>query len=369
MNTGSWDLDDLKQPPKKAWLESGGPVKALTYSGEPYRGKPTSIFAYYATPESVGQDGVPAMVLVHGGGGAAFEVWAKMWAERGYAALAMDLSGRDGQGERMEDGGPEQDEKSKFHDIALGVEEAWPYYTAAAVMRGVSMLASMPEVDEERIGITGISWGGYLTSLVIGLDDRLGCAVPVYGCGFLHNNSAWMPTFAGMPTDDRNLWVEIFDPSAYLSQAQMPILWINGTNDFAYPLDSYQLSYREPGSPRKLCVTVRMPHGHEPGWAPKEIGSCFKGGAAMPSISNLTKDGQSVSASFESAKPIVSAELCYTCDDAGWSEKHWESMVAAVESDRVTARLPQELPLAYFLTITDAEGMTISTEHEMGVGG
>ena len=44
----------------------------------------------------------------------------------------------------------------------------------------------------------------------------------------------------------------------------MPILWVNGTNDFAYPMDSWQKSYRLPASPRTLCLRIRMPHGHGP---------------------------------------------------------------------------------------------------------
>ena len=54
----------------------------------------------------------------------------------------------------------------------------------ADVIRGVSLLASLPDVDSKRLGITGISWGGYLTCIVASLDDRLRVAVPVYGCGF-----------------------------------------------------------------------------------------------------------------------------------------------------------------------------------------
>src|SRR5262249_55644912 len=50
------------------------------------------------------------------------------------------------------------------------------------VSRCVSLLGRLPEVDPDRIGVTGISWGGYLTGLVAGLDDRLKAAVPVYGC-------------------------------------------------------------------------------------------------------------------------------------------------------------------------------------------
>lgn len=37
---------------------------------------------------------VPGMVLVHGGGGTAFEDWVQLWVQRGYAAIAMDTCGQ-----------------------------------------------------------------------------------------------------------------------------------------------------------------------------------------------------------------------------------------------------------------------------------
>ena len=34
-----------------------------------------------------------AMVLVHGGGGTAFDAWVRAWVKAGYAAIAMDTCG------------------------------------------------------------------------------------------------------------------------------------------------------------------------------------------------------------------------------------------------------------------------------------
>jgi len=59
----------------------------------------------------------------------------------------------------------------------------WPYQAVAAVIRGHSLLASLPEVDSRSIAICGLSWGGYLTCITIGIDHRFKCAVSIYGCG------------------------------------------------------------------------------------------------------------------------------------------------------------------------------------------
>jgi dipeptidyl aminopeptidase/acylaminoacyl peptidase len=104
---GPWDLEDLRKPPKVTWVDKEGTLRQLYYESEPYKGKATRVFAYYAQPEKV--DGkLPAMVLVHGGGGKAFAEWAQLWAKRGYVALAMDLAGHGPDGARRADGGPEQ---------------------------------------------------------------------------------------------------------------------------------------------------------------------------------------------------------------------------------------------------------------------
>ncbi len=45
-------------------------------------------------------------------------------------------------------------------------------------MRGIDYLQSRPEVDPERIGCTGNSGGGTLTSYLMALDQRIKCAAP-----------------------------------------------------------------------------------------------------------------------------------------------------------------------------------------------
>ncbi|MCC6356330.1 MAG: dipeptidyl aminopeptidase, partial [Verrucomicrobiae bacterium] len=68
-------------------------MRAIFYDALPYEGSPTRVFAYLAVPEVSAGKKLPAMVLVHGGGGTAFHEWAKIWYDKGYAAIAMDLEG------------------------------------------------------------------------------------------------------------------------------------------------------------------------------------------------------------------------------------------------------------------------------------
>jgi len=355
-------LPDWRRTPEAEWVDHA----SVLYQGEPYRGKATRIFAYCGVPDHRPGD-VPGMVLVHGGGGTAFPQWVKMWNERGYAAIAMDLSGRGAGGERLPDGGPEQGHEEKFGAMGEGLEEMWSYHAVAAVARGLSLLASLPGVDPDRIGVTGISWGGYVTCMVAGIDDRIRAAIPVYGCGFLHHNSCWLEEFERLPGAHRAAWIEHFDPSTHLPNASMPMLWVNGTNDFAYPMDSYQESYRATPRDTTLCIKVGMDHGHEPGWAPDEIGLFadlhLRDGEEFPAIgATRVEEGRAV-ARWSSARPIASAGLHVTSDAAPWPERVWESTPATVTDGVVHASLPDSRPVVAYLTIEDDRGVTVSSEH------
>lgn len=366
---GPWNLAELKQVPPAEWGATEGLLQQVYYQGEPRDGKPTRIFAYFARPAE-GQGPFPAMVLVHGGGGTAFPEWATLWAQRGYCAIAMDLGGCGPNRQPLADGMPGQGDEAKFRDFAQAEAcDMWSYHAVAAVIRAHSLLASRPEVDPRRIGITGISWGGYLTCLVSGLDDRLAVSVPVYGCGFLHENSAWLPRFAAMSAEQRDRWVENFDPARYLPGVGCPILFMNGTNDFAYPLDSYQKSYGAVPGRVDLCIRARMPHGHAEGWNPVEIGlfvdSFLAQGKPLPKVSAMSvEDGKRVSAKVESAVPLVRGELLYTSDTGSWQKREWKTMEASLADGAVCADLPSERPLVFFLNVIDDRGAVVSTRHQ-----
>lgn len=367
-DTAPWDVAVLKQPPKVTWVDQSGPLRKLYYESEPRNGKPTRVFGYCAFPAKL-EGKAPAMVLIHGGGGKAFPEWVRLWADRGYIALAMDLAGKGPDDQPLPDGGPDQSDTYKLPKDRMDLKEMWTYHAVAACVRANSLLASLPEVDPERIGVTGISWGGYLTCIVAGVDDRFKCAVPVYGCGYLHENSAWLKQFAAMPEDWRGEWVKNFDPSSHVGRAKMPVLFVNGTNDFAYPLDSYQKTYRLVQN-RELCVTVNMPHGHVQGWAPVEIGlysdQFVRGGKPLAKLDlklKLNAENTEATAGWSGAENPKAA-FHWTTDTGMWQTRKWQTRDAAMNGDQIKAEIPKERPLVFFVTLKDARGATVSTEHE-----
>ncbi len=371
--SGPWNVERLLDAPTPITvLSEKGDLRAITYPSESYRGQATQVFAYYAVPSKPAQGPFPAMLLVHGGGGTAFAEWAQLWADRGYVALAMDLSGNGADGKRLDAGGPPHDDETNFTATENNpLEDTWPYQAVAAILRGHALLAQQPEVDKNRIGITGISWGGYLTCIVSGIDSRLKVAVPVYGCGYLADNSAWKESgrFEQLSAEARERWITNFDPSQYLAGVSCPILFVNGTNDFAYPLDSYRKSYNLVKSPRSLCITVNMPHGHQAGWAPPEIGafvdSVLKSGEPLLALSPLEIEGSTAAAKFSGGAKLAKADLHYTTDTGRWQDRKWTSQAVNFDAGarEIHATLPSARPLACFLTATDDRGLTVSTQH------
>lgn len=386
---GAWNLAELKKTPEMRWVLQKGPVHGLIYKGEQFESHPTDVFAFYASPTTLGEASsekkFPGVILIHGGGGTAFAEWTYLWAKRGYAALAMDLSGSrpidpryDAQGvpianqanrgdtrDRLLNGGPNHGHAEKFDSIGGDVSDDWPYHAAANVIRAHSLLRSFPEVDADRTAVTGISWGGYTTCLVASLDDRFRAAVPVYGCGFLFEGESVQKPAIDRLGDRRDAWIQAYDPSSLLVRCRVPILFVNGTNDVHYPLDSYQKSYDVVPGRKQMRIQVNMPHGHSAGWAPEEIGlfidSFCRGGTPLPVPGELTSDGDQVRLSYSSALPLKSATLHYTRDGGLRSKRQWKSLPAKMSDDMIIAPRPPAEANTWFIELVDERGASVTT--------
>lgn len=369
-----WNITELKQAPasEAVSLSQVDGMTSLLYQGLSYNGTNTQVFSYYGIPEGTPPEGGwPAVVCVHGGGGTAYPDWVRKWNTNGYAAIAMDLEGHwpEWTGALthnkidLEFGGPSR--AAIFNDWQLPVEQQWFYHAVGQVILAHSLIRSFPEINAEKIGITGISWGGILTCAVSGLDDRFKFAVPVYGCGFLPESDGVMGVSMTDAADGRVEWVQDhWDPSNFLSKTGMPVLWVNGSNDQHFPMEVSQKSADLiPGSVH-YRYEIEMKHSHPAGWDPPEIykfaDSILQGGAVFPTIGKPVQNEATLQALLSSVGDLNGAVLCYTLDSGEWLLRSWQTAPAALGSTDLSATVPFGATAAFF-SCTDTAGILYSS--------
>jgi dienelactone hydrolase len=372
--TGPWDVDRLMQTPEIAWgvteEHPGFIVRQFCYNNEIYEGKATKVFAYYAVPNRARDSLVPGVVLVHGGGGKAFSEWAEQWAERGYAAIAMDLTGRDADETRMPEGGPDMTDDTMFHDISKSgskLTDMWSYHAVAAAIRAVSFLANQCNVDSACIGMMGISWGGYVTEIVTGIESRLAFAMPVYAAGYYMEGSCWQKNLRGMNIEHQQRWNAAFDVSQYIGQSELPMLWATGTNDPAFYLNGWQKTYREAKGTRTLRLLPNWEHDYNTPWSTQEFfvyaDSFVKDEPPLLRAISSGQSGTEAWAYYEGNRTVQSVHLLYTTDSGPYTSRKWDLMPAKFEAreKKLFCSIPDH-STAYCFVIEDSNGLKTSSD-------
>jgi cephalosporin-C deacetylase-like acetyl esterase len=193
----------------------------------------------YRPADAKAGERLPAVLYVcgHSGRGrngnkVAFQSHGIWLARHGYVCLMVDTL--------------QLGEIAAIHHGTYNLERWWWHsrgYTPAGVeawngVRGIDYLVSRPDVDRERIAVTGISGGGAATFWVAAADERVKVAIPVSGmadlesyvpnrvinghcdCMFLYNTFQWPWTrIAGLV-------------------APRPMLFVNSDNDRIFPMDA-----------------------------------------------------------------------------------------------------------------------------------
>lgn len=374
-------------------------IRALTYEGLPIDGKKTKVFAYIGFPEGASAEKkVPAIVLVHGGGGHAFAEWVKIWTDRGYAAIAMDNTGffpsEEGRGiagmEALDGNDTAREPAAKnghaalWHHGLYGVlaqddytgiptndamgkgdgplEQQWMYHAVASTFGAHNILLADARVDTTRVGITGVSWGGVITSLAIGYDTRYAFAIPIYGSGYLHEAHTWMK-----PIFSYDASLALWAAQERFDNVKMPVLWLCWCNDTAFSINSNSASYMDTkAAGAQLSMRVNFGHSHVRGWAPLEsyvfADAVVKGGPALTRVVTEPK-GREWSFTIEPdvSATEITARIVYITEPLSYSVKEegrqasidqvWKSVPCTIDGTTVTGVLPEEAH-SYFVELT-----------------
>lgn len=168
----------------------------------------------------------PLILSIHGGphgmSGWALNATFQVYAARGYAVLYLNPRGSSGYGQKFSDGTLNEWGGGDYKDLMAGVDEA---------------LRKYPWIDRDRLGVTGGSYGGFMTNWIITQTPRFKAAVSAASVSNLisfYSTSLYQDLihaeFGGFPWDNYDLlWQR--SPLRYVSQAQTPTMFIHGEQD------------------------------------------------------------------------------------------------------------------------------------------
>lgn len=355
-------------------------VKALCYPGAPYKGKRTKVFAYMGFPSMKRGEKVPAVVLVHGGGGHAYAHWVKLWNDRGYAAIAMDTTGfypaeesrglsgkecgphenytRELHGELEEEGyigGPNND--GLIEGIDLPIEEQWMYHAIVDTILAHNILLNDERIESDKIGICGISWGSIITTLALRYDSRYAYAIPIYGCAFLEEAPETL-SFCDRYKQNKvkNLWCA----TEHLSEIQIPTYWMCTLIDHCFCCTSNSRSYlttKSMGASFSICYDLI--HGHYHAWD-REEGYRFADAvlqSKLPFICAKTEPKALHKVQFQILIPedfedvevsLVCLKEAFRYDEKGKLLSEYHKLPVTRDNDIISAEIPQGTHGYYF---------------------
>lgn len=203
----------------------------------------------------------PLAFNIHGGPHVMWGPGMKsMWHEwqyhaaQGYVVFYANPRGADGYGEKFQ----------------MDLHGAWGDIAYDDLMAGVDALLAKGFVDEKRMGICGGSYGGYMTTWIVGHTDRFCAAVAQRGVynllGFSGTTDipSFIPNEFGVELWDDPMFLWKHSPLAYAHQIKTPLLLIHAENDFRVPISEAEQMFayvRRSGGTVRL---IRFPReGHE----------------------------------------------------------------------------------------------------------
>jgi dipeptidyl aminopeptidase/acylaminoacyl peptidase len=192
----------------------------------------TTISAFVWLPFNLARDGhAPGIVIPHGGPtGQTFDNFdrtATALASRGYLCIAPNVRGSTGYGMAFQ--------KANVKDLGGGDLQDEVY--------AARFLAATGYVDSKKIGITGGSYGGYMTLMALAkTPDIWATGVEQYGIinwftMFEHEDpflQQYEKSLLGDPVKDKKIY-DAASPITFIKQTRAPMLVLQGDNDIRVP--------------------------------------------------------------------------------------------------------------------------------------
>ena len=196
----------------------------------------------------------PLVLDIHGGPNGRFsdsyDVTHQVLAGAGYIVLAVNPRGSSSYG-------PE------FLKMVLG---DWGGEDFLDLMAGVDLLCERSYVDADRLGVHGYSYGGFMSSWIVGHDHRFKAAVVGAPCINLH--SMYGTSDIGVSFGENQWQGSVLEnvedlversPLTYVSEVQTPVLLMHGEEDYRCPIEQAEQFFVALKRQGKAVEFVRFP--------------------------------------------------------------------------------------------------------------
>ena len=197
----------------------------------------------------------PLILQIHGGPhaqyGHAFFHEFQVLAGMGYLVYYANPRGSSGYGEAF----------------AAAIRGHWGKRDYQDVMQGIDhLLTTRPSIDANRMGVTGGSYGGYLTNWIISHTDRFRVAVTQRSVVNLHNMAGTcdLPLvldrtyYPAYPWDDPDLFLRQ-SPISYVNAIHTPLLIIHSEGDYRCTMDQGEQLFAALRTLNRQVLFVRYP--------------------------------------------------------------------------------------------------------------
>ena len=181
----------------------------------------------------------PMVLTIHGGpaGQYGFDWYHEfqVYAARGWAVFFANPRGSTGYGEKFE----------------RGIELNWGGKDYVDIMNGVdAALAKYPWLDRDRLGVTGGSYGGFMTNWIISHTNRFKAAVTLRSLSNFVSDDGTRDGAYGHADDFQGDIFEKFElywdrsPLKYAKNVKTPTLVLHSDNDFRVPIEQGEQWFR-----------------------------------------------------------------------------------------------------------------------------
>jgi dipeptidyl aminopeptidase/acylaminoacyl peptidase len=230
----------------------------------------TRIEGWVVMPRSasvpVGTTGYPLILNIHGGPHMAFGSefnFEIQWLSNAYAVLYTNPRGSTGYGEKF----------------LWATWDGWGKLDYQDVMSGVDYAIAHYPVDANRLGVTGYSYGGFLTNWIITQTTRFKAAV--VGAGISNwlsdYGTADIPRtkeseFSGTPWEqEAGERLRALSPITYAGNVRTPTLFVHGESDLRVPIEEGEQMYTALKKRQVAAKFIRYPGNYHGGWPPWDV--------------------------------------------------------------------------------------------------